>query len=686
MLDMIPKPSYGKPQGKSAGMDTSDLQDLLQDIENQPDWRTKADKCAAYYDGKQMSGALMERMAKTGEPMTVVNLIGRTVNGALGNEAKSRLDWKASADGAAFSDVADVVSEQLHEAGREAKANVAISEAYKSMLVGGIGWVEVSKSPSPLQYPYRAEHVHRNEVWWDFRSRFNDLRDAKWVCRQRWVDLDEAEALLPEHKETFRLGCYGSITEAMEQITWASETFADLDEKRRSFNRFQEEWLDNSARKRVRFYDVHYKVWRQVTALVAGKLRVPFNPANALHVMLVRRGLGELVKGPDYVIRRAMFAGPYRLFDEATTLRRFPLIPFVCYRDDEDGTPYGLVHGMIDPQDEYNERRSRLRWLLKAKQVYVDNDALDLSFNSFKDLALEVMRPDGFFVLNANRRNANGLKVEQNLQMSAEQTAVMNDAKQLIQEVPGIYNAMLGNNSDGVKSGVALNSLVEQSIVSLGEANDNYREGRQMVGEALVDLIVSDLSRPNMPVEVGSGKKRRVIVLNTVDQETGMPINTVAEAPVKVGLADVPSTPAYRMQVQQQIALALNAAANDPDARAVLIPSLLETMDLEHGAESAKWLRQKYGVPQPGEAEDDGAEQQMQAQAQQTAAVGQELQMRALTADVAKKEAEAAKATAEVEAMGIDIAKGQQELQQAQQPSEEELAQQAIAEAMAEPL
>ena len=57
-----------------------------------------------------------------------------------------------------------------------------------------------------------------------------------------------------------------------------------------------------------------------------------------------------------------------------------------------------------------------------------------------------------------------------------------------------------------------------------------------------------------------------------------------------------------------------------------------------------------------------------------------------MVAEVTKKEAEAAKATAEVEAMGIDIAKGQQELQQAQMPSEEELAQQAIAEAMAEPL
>src|SRR5690606_15189263 len=102
----------------------------------------------------------------------------------------------------------------------------------------------------------------------------------------------------------------------------------------------------------------------------------------------------------SYVIRHAMFAGPYRLFDVPLKGRRFPLVPFVCYSCDDDRSPYGLVHGMIEPQDEFNERRSRLMWLLKAKQVFVDSDALDEKYNTLRDLALEVMRPDAMFVLN----------------------------------------------------------------------------------------------------------------------------------------------------------------------------------------------------------------------------------------------------------------------------------------------
>lgn len=646
-----PRPDRDKATGD--GMDLFALERLLQDIQNQPEWRTVSDKCAGYMDGKQLSGARLAELEETGEPKTIVNLIQRTVNGALGNEAKVRLDWKVNADTAAFGDVAEAINKRLHEAQRESWADMAISDAYRSQLVPGLGWVEVSRSPDPLAYPYRVRHVHRNEVWWDWRGRDLDINSKRWVCRQQWCDLDEAEVWFPKFRDIFRLGCHsGPITDAMATQILSSDTFNDLHNTRRSFSRHQEEWLDNSLRQRVRFYDIHYKQPKMVVALVAGTTRRLFNPRNPLHAALLQRGKAQLVTGPSFVIRRAMFCGPFRLFDVETKLRTFPLIPFWCYRDDEDGTPYGLVHGMIDPQDEYNERRSRLRWLLKAKQVYVDNDALDQKFNTFQDLALEVMRPDGFFVMNPNRKNANGLRVEQNLQLSAEQVNVMQDAKQLIQDVPGIYSALLGSGGDGVKSGVALNSLVDQSLTSLGETNDNYRMGRRAVGESVAELIMDDMQTPNLEVEIGTGKKARVAVLNTFTPD-GMPVNHVQDAPVRTGLGDTPSTPAHRMQQRKELGDALAASGNDPIARGVLLPAYIESTDLEHRDMYAKWLRKKYGVPEPDEHEDDPneaqAEEQAKAQEAQMAQAGQELQLRGASADVAKREAEAQLTAAKAE-------------------------------------
>lgn len=629
--------------GRSGGMPLAQLEMRLSDMENEPAWRDSANKCADYYDHKQSSAARIERHQRTGEPMTTINLIQRTVNGALGQEAKSRLNWKCEADSGVLGDMAGFFSERLHELQREARTDMAISEAYSSMLRTGIGWVEVSRNPDPLAYPYRVTAVHRNEVWWDWRAKESDKSDGMWVIRQRWVDLDEAVAKFPKYREMLEVGCHsGPITDSMARtILTSADTFESLHMTRRSFSRLEEEWLDNSVRKRVRFYDVYYKRPVQAVALVVGSRRVRFNPSNPIHAALVQRGSAKLLTGASYEIRHAMFAGPFRLFDVPLRGRRFPLVPFVCYSADDDRSPYGLVHGMIEPQDEFNERRSRLMWLLKARQVFVDGDALDPEYNTLADLAVEVMRPDAMFVLNKNRTNKDAMRIEANSQLQAEQVAVMQDSKQLIQDVPGLYAALLGSGADGAKSGVAINSLVEQSVASLGETSDNYRTSRREVGELCMELLIEDHELPNMEVELGTGSKRRSILLNSKTPE-GLPVNSVEDAPVRVALGDVPTTAAFRGQQQIFLTQALQTAGNNPTAQAVLIPALLEAGDLEHRHLYARWMRQQAGVPEPEDLGDEDAMAEQVTQRQQAQGAAQEMQMRDAAATVAKKENDAA--------------------------------------------
>ncbi len=652
---------------KKGGMGLFELERLLSDMDNEPQWRQMADKCADYYDHKQADSARIARSQDTGEPLSITNLIQRTINGALGQEAKTRLSWKAEPDTQVFADVSAVLSERLHEMQREARTDMAISEAYSSQLRTGIGWVEVSRDPDPLAYPYRAIAVHRNEVWWDWRAKAPDKSDAKWIVRQRWVDLDEAIVAMPKHRELLEIGTNsGPITDAMARtILTTRDNFESIYNQRRSFSRVEEEWLDNSVRKRVRFYSVYYKSPKTETALAVGTRRVRFNPQNPLHVALMQSGGAKVIKGPSYEIRHAMFAGPFRLFDVALKSRRYPLVPFVCYSADDDRSPYGLVHGMIGPQDEYNERRSRLLWLLKAKQVFVDSDALDEKYNNLVQLAREVMRPDAMFVTNPNRRNPNGLVVNSNLGLQKEQAEVMVDAKQLIQDVPGIYNALLGNNKDGVTSGVALNSLVEQSVMSLGETSDNYRTSRQGCGEIAAELIMEDLQEQNLQVEVGTGKKRRVVVLNTFNEQ-GMPVNHVEDASVKVALGDVPTTPAFKATQQMQLSQMAGQVGNDPISKPILVAAMLETSDLENGPAYAKWIRQQTGIPEPDEMDDDDFSKMQEQRRQQQDAQAQ-MQQAAMAAELKDKQASAMQKQT---AAQLNVAKTAEIATRASQPPE----------------
>jgi hypothetical protein len=136
--------------------------------------------------------------------------------------------------------------------------------------------------------------------------------------------------------------------------------------------------------------------------------------------------------------------------------------------------------------------------------------------------------------------------------MQKEQFEVMADSKELIQHTAGRFNSQLG--SAQVQSGIANSLLIEQGEQSMGEMNDNYTTFRRGAFEQLVDLIAEDYSPSAMRVPIGTGKSKRVVVLNSFDPQTGQPINQVKDAEIRTALAETPNTPAYRMQTQQQIA------------------------------------------------------------------------------------------------------------------------------------
>lgn len=673
------------------GFPLRSLENLIFDCQEQPEWRPRADLNVAYYDDKQLSQEQRLNVRKEGLEPRTTNLIAGVINSLLGQEAKARTDVKVEADDDDYADVADVISMRLKEAQRETCADMAVSNAYASQVKAGIGWVEVSRSQDPLEYPYRVQDVHRNEIWWDWRAKNIGLKDARWLVRKRWMDLDEVVAVMPQHRAVLEHSCNGwsgflmddSIDEGSRQLVssaWDAE---------RRFAVRRSEWVDGS-RRRVKLYEVWYRVPAEVVVLhMPGGKRVPFDETNPLHAQAVSRGLVPLSKAITRQVRMALFAGPHRLLDVGTTRRSFPYVPFFAFRDDEDLSPYGLIDGMRAPQDEYNERRLRIQWMLKAQQIHIDNDALDTNYNSISDIADNAMRPDLVAVLNANRRNANGLRIGNDLTLQKEQVDVMQDAKQLIQDVPRVYSTQLGNAPAGVTSGLAINSLVEQGMVSQGELNDNYRYARREVFDGVAELICDDLSDENLRVMVGTGSTRRVVILNTWDPNTGAPVNRIKDAPVRVGLSEVPATPAFKLQQQQQIATIIGALAGNPQAVAVLTPAFVESTSLPDRQQLADDLRRVSGLPVSGDRQ--GA-QAAQAQQQQQMQKSQAMQEAAAQAQIAKHQADAAATQADMKvkqsAADLNRARIAQIAQQMHTApatpaaNEEQLIQEALAEAM----
>ena len=169
-----PKADLGQP------MTPQEFASILDDCIEQPHWRAAADKEADYADGNQLDSELLNRQKALGIPPAKENIIGPAISAVCGYEAKTRTDWRVTPDGNPDGqDVADALNFRLNQAERYSKADRAMSEAFKPMAAVGLGWVEVARESDPFGYPYRCRYVHRNEIYWDMRSREPDLSNAR---------------------------------------------------------------------------------------------------------------------------------------------------------------------------------------------------------------------------------------------------------------------------------------------------------------------------------------------------------------------------------------------------------------------------------------------------------------------------------------------------------------------------
>jgi hypothetical protein len=127
----------------------------------------------------------------------------------------------------------------------------------------------------------------------------------------------------------------------------------------------------------------------------------------------------------------------------------------------------------------------------------------------------------------------------------------------------------------------------------------------------LLALIIEDMSRDNIEVAAGEEGRQKKILLNVpaIDPIHGFSYreNDVNRVSLKIALADVPSTPAYRQQQMIQIAEVLKSIP--PQLQAFLIPYYLESTDLPKRREMADLMRKQLGIQNEDEQVDPEKQQ-----------------------------------------------------------------------------
>lgn len=622
------------------------LLNLMGDIDGQPDWRTDANRCCAYYDGDQIPPQVAAVLEERGQPVECQNLIAPAIDSVLGTEAKTRSDLRIEAnyENDDMEKLAEALNAEFYTVCQEMRIDRVRSDAYAGQIKAGLSWVEVRRNPDVTGPRYIAEQINRNEVDWDWLSKKPDLRDARWVRRRRWIDLDEAVMLFPQRAETLKnaVGTWDTFDD-IERIDGDDVDLRSGWEERQTWSRNEAEYLSTS-RDRIMLYVIYYRVYERspMLALPTGKM-VEYDKNNVAHAVAVASGRVKVEMRLVSFIRESWWAGPYHLGDRPCDAPQgmFPLVPFWGFRKDQSGIPYGLVSRMISAQNSYNFRHLKVTWLLQASQVIMDSDATNMTAEQVRK---EANRPDGVFVLNADRKNktkaADALQINRDSSVSAQQMQVMEYDRQNIQDCAGIYSSYMGQDTSGVVSGIAVSNLVEQSSTTLAEINDNYTMACNALGELVLNYLLEDLKQKTSYTIVVNRKdkrRRKVVTINTPGDD-GKITNDISRLDARIVLAPIDSTPAYRAQLADRLIGIIQKLP--PQAQSAVIDLVLELVEIPNKDEFIDRVSRALGTQDPQYMTDE--EKQASQQQAKLNEFAQALQFKQQIAEIKNKDADTA--------------------------------------------
>lgn len=592
--------------GRDEPISIDEFASIVRESLSQPPWRAQADKEADYADGNQLSTDLLRRMKEMGIPPAKENIIGPAIAAVCGYEAKTRTDWRVTPDGEpGGQDVADALNFRLNQAERRSKADRALSQAFRPAASVGLGWVEVARASNSLEYPYKCRYIHRNEIWWDMKAIEPDLSDARWLYRRRWVSRSRAARMFPDHATLILAGGPDRwIADfAIQELEGGQSTGLHAAADAERAWTLPEDHYYNEENKTVCITELWYRRWVTTVMLKMQDGRaVKYDEANELHQAALALGRGKLVEELLPVVRRSYWMGPHCLFDGPSPYPHphFPYVRVIGCQEDLTGIPYGLVRDMLFPQDNLNSTISKLRWGMSAVETKRTKGAVAMTDQQFRQMSSRV---DADFVLDPQAMKDGGVfERNRDFQLNAQQFQLMQDSRAAAARVSGVTASFQGQTGTAT-SGVQEQTQVEQSQVSLADLMDNFKEARSQVGELLLALIIEDIGKQETTVVIEGDvlNPPRTVVLNRpeVDELTGIVMlsNDVQRTRLKVAMEDVPTSSSFRAQQLNSLSESVKAAT--PEIQQVVMPFMIDLMDLPRKKEVVEAIRDAQGQADP---------------------------------------------------------------------------------------
>lgn len=384
-----------------------------------------------YYHGAHWTEKQIKALNNRKQPVVTFNRIGRKIDGVVGLLERLRQDPKAYPRTPHEEQGAELATAVLRYVLDDSEWKAKSPEVARDGAVDGIGGIELEiiqgdQGDNDVDF----EIVEPDSFFYDPRSYRGDFSDARYMGVGKWMDLDAAIDLFPDHEDELR--AVG---------TYSSELSSNPDREKR--------WFTEVGSKRlVRLIEIWYQ-------------------HRGGWCYAIFTGYSILMEGQSYLAdSKGKTYCKYIMFSANV---------------DHDGDRYGFVRNMKDAQDEYNSRRSKALHIANSRRLIMTQGAVE----NIETVRREWARPDGVVVVNSQDVNA-GIKAEDQSIDFAGQLKLMENAVAELENY-GPNQALIGDQSN--QSGRAIALLQQAGMAELGPYIIGYRGWKLRVYRAIFNAV-----------------------------------------------------------------------------------------------------------------------------------------------------------------------------------------------------
>jgi len=458
-------------------------------------WREEARQCFDFYAGHQWSEDEEAAMEDKKRPALVFNRTGPFVDAVLGHENNNRNELRFMPR--TMGDAA--VNEKLSEASRyfidECDGEHEQSDAFRDMLVSGMGWTEVrlSDDGNP-EYDLIVERVDPLEMLWDPSSKKPNLADARYFFRRKRMAREEIKAIWPTYEP------------AGASDDWAEEGEEDHDAKPVNPRTSYQGDGDKSAKRDILvieyqwrdvepFYLVEKPARAAAPADDGAMASAPPQPEQfelAVDDYDDQREEIEKLGGKAVLKRRNQFKRAFVIGNELVDQSQpypegFTYTAMTGKRDRNKGHWFGLVRAMRDPQEWSNKWLSQIMHILNANAkggVMVEKGAV-VNVHDFEE---KWASPEGIIWVADDAVAKNRIKERGGAFWPAGFDKLLEYANQSFGDVSGVNQELLGM-ADREQPGVLEWQRKQSAVSLLAPLFDSLRRYRMMMGRVWLYFI-----------------------------------------------------------------------------------------------------------------------------------------------------------------------------------------------------